>query len=525
MLGNWLRENTSVYLGNASAKRDLRAQLRGNRATLLWSAYLIALTVYAFLMYRTVGDQSYEATHNGQVMSVTEIQANLGRYYSQIIWFLVGVVSLVAPVLTASSLSVERQRQALDLIFSAPVSPKYYLVGKLLSSYRYTWMLLVLSLPFTSVCVMMGGASYGDVLVTYLLLSLHALALTALGLIAATMISKPVGAIIASYVLAGGYLFGGACLASLDRGYGLRLGGEAPFTSQLSPFFVPQTVSTYSVIAGATIPNWILTSIIVLAMVKLMLLGAGSALRPGGSKETTGLRVYTVVCFSIAVGFAARILGWAPYSQPTDRIGSWLCLVLLPLFVFIPQICCYGRDREQVYRDREWFSLSKTFSASPSGGLPYVLALLVCGIGAFALGSAPLFQARVSRYGDEITSIEPVNSLLLLPYALYLLSFFVAAWSFARLLSCWNRELARTKFLFFAISVPLLAIPAILIGADASYHWTTDPGESLWRVHPLGALSGFDGWSVVALCWTPVFLAIAALCLLVERRRLNKTGD
>jgi len=52
---------------------------------------------------------------------------------------------------------MERQHGPWILVFSAPVAPRYYLVGKTIAVYRYIWMLLILSLPVTAACVVLGG--------------------------------------------------------------------------------------------------------------------------------------------------------------------------------------------------------------------------------------------------------------------------------------------------------------------------------------------------------------------------------
>src|ERR1044072_9677517 len=113
-------------------------------------------------------------------MSMTDAQHPLKGFYNKIIYLLSTVMWLVAPALTATAIVSERQRKSLDLVFSAPVSPKYYLVGKMLSSYRYVWMLLVLSLPVTAACVVLGGAVWSEGLAAYGLLSLPGVIYTAI---------------------------------------------------------------------------------------------------------------------------------------------------------------------------------------------------------------------------------------------------------------------------------------------------------------------------------------------------------
>src|SRR5947209_4930518 len=140
-------------------------------------------------------------------VSITEVQENLREFYNILMVCLASILCLITPALTAGAITSERQRQSLDLLFSAPVSVKALLVGKLISSYRYTWMLLALSLPITAVCVVMGGATWSDVLAGYALLSFSALVLTAIGLVVSSMAPSVGAAILWTYLAVAGYLF------------------------------------------------------------------------------------------------------------------------------------------------------------------------------------------------------------------------------------------------------------------------------------------------------------------------------
>ncbi|MEA2552748.1 MAG: hypothetical protein QOJ65_924, partial [Fimbriimonadaceae bacterium] len=153
---DWARENFAVYADNATSRRDFRAQLRGNRSFILWMIYLAMLIGLGMLNYS-------QSVDRGQV-SVVQAQAWLQNFYEMIMVLLAAMITLVAPALAATAIVIEKERRSLDLLFSAPVKPKVLLVGKMLSAYRYTWMLLVLSLPVTAVCVVLGGATWSEVL-------------------------------------------------------------------------------------------------------------------------------------------------------------------------------------------------------------------------------------------------------------------------------------------------------------------------------------------------------------------------
>ena len=149
---SWLASLKRTYIGNATATRDMRVQLRGGRAAIFFTLYLVVMTVVLLLIYS--GSLGEDGQYN-----LAMAQGRLQDFYNQTLLLLAVVISLVAPSMGAFAIVSEKQRRSLDLVFSAPTEPKYYLVGKLISSFRYVWLVLVLSLPFCAVSVTLGGTT------------------------------------------------------------------------------------------------------------------------------------------------------------------------------------------------------------------------------------------------------------------------------------------------------------------------------------------------------------------------------
>jgi hypothetical protein len=501
--GSWLERNLSIYFGNASTKRDFRSQLRGNRAVILWGVYLIVLIGYALLSYRQIG-QSYDGMR--ETMSVAELQRKLHEFYAAILYFLGAVILIVAPGLTATTIVAERQRHSLDLIFSAPVTPKYYLVGKMLSSYRYTWMILILSLPVTSVCVVLGGASWSDVLVTYLLLSMQALILTAMALVVSTFATKPVGAVIASYAMAAVYagVTAGMAAGSVFRGFGAQQSGEMAFIGQLSPFFLPYTASSYTVIAGHEIPNWIFATITALLFSKILLLGAGSMLNPSGSKETIGLRIHGLAyVFGLALLVGWTLMASASVTDYTRALSAVFTWGLMPLIFAAPTIVCFGRDRERKFWNDGLFSLSGMMRGTPAGGLPYLLSLVSAATAAVILGGY-LGGGRLPNGQAGL-------------YFLWALGFWTFIWGLGRWLSASSKMVKSAQGLLAILVVVGLAFPPVFL----SWIYPDGPRQpgTIWSFYPMTPVFLDRDRPVSAICWAAVMLVCGtALALAAERR-------
>ena len=120
----WIHETWRTYIGNAASVRDFRVQMRGSKTILAWTLYLGILLTVGYFTYASVSALGFGS-------SPAEIQYRLGTFFSTMFRVIAGAVVVIAPGLTAASIVGERQRKSFDLVFSAPVTPKYYLVGML----------------------------------------------------------------------------------------------------------------------------------------------------------------------------------------------------------------------------------------------------------------------------------------------------------------------------------------------------------------------------------------------------------
>ena len=84
----WVRRAFGAYFDNATAKKDFRAQLRGNKALLLWGSYIGMLILVAAIVYSGVSSR--------ETMSVSMVQANLRSFYETMMIWLAAIVSIIA---------------------------------------------------------------------------------------------------------------------------------------------------------------------------------------------------------------------------------------------------------------------------------------------------------------------------------------------------------------------------------------------------------------------------------------------
>jgi len=515
----WARRTVRTYFGNATAVREYRAQLRGNRALYLWASYLGLLILLGGLAYSQIMSDEY-------AQSIATLQSELNSFYSTIIGMIAAVVCLVAPALTASSITAERQRRSLDLVFSAPVPPRYLLVGKMIASMRYLIMLLVLALPVTAVCVVMGGATWADVVGSYIVLLSSGIIFMAIGLAVSAQAPTLMSSIVNTYIGVGAYLwfssiFGMVFIASRFGGGPLGTGAtnEAPWSVVLLPFTAAYTSPTFTIISGVEVPNWILGLVFAFTFSRLLLSGAGSALSPFGSPETKSFRIHGIVFLAIlgvlvafplagTATFAAFGASAAGAGSQGYEFGIIVAVACIIAFWMIPALVCHAPDADRKFRHDGLFSLRQAIGGGTSGALPYLLMLWGTVVGVFTLVYA---YAMRKPLGIQFWQLSAWG-----------LGFLVFWWGVARFFSSMGMNLKSARSSVIATGIVLLALPLpILSSLTFSTFGTTNPSQtSVWMLHMAYPLA--PGETVYAPYYAAVFIVAGITMALAGEANLRR---
>jgi hypothetical protein len=109
------------------------------------------------------------------------------------------LVVALAPAFTAGAISLEREKQTLDMLVTTPISSVAIVIAKLFSALTYLLILVFASIPLTALVFVFGGVSPDDVVRGYLILLATAIGLGALGLFFSALIKRTQAATIATY--------------------------------------------------------------------------------------------------------------------------------------------------------------------------------------------------------------------------------------------------------------------------------------------------------------------------------------
>jgi ABC-type transport system involved in multi-copper enzyme maturation permease subunit len=109
------------------------------------------------------------------------------------------LVCFIAPAFTAGQISMEREKQTLDLLISTPLRPGAIVVGKLLAALAFVGLMIVAAVPISAIVLMYGGASIDDIVRQQVVLLATALGFGAVGLFFSALLKRTQAATVLTY--------------------------------------------------------------------------------------------------------------------------------------------------------------------------------------------------------------------------------------------------------------------------------------------------------------------------------------
>jgi ABC-type transport system involved in multi-copper enzyme maturation permease subunit len=176
--------------------KELRSRMRGRRAFILLTLYLGLLAVLAYGVYLITAPN----VNNGFIGS-----ANASALVGQAIFITLSIFQLIlicfiAPAATAGQISLEREKQTLDLLISTPMRPGAIVIGKLAAALAYVVLMIVAAVPITAIVLMYGGATVTDIVRQQVVLLAVAVGLGAVGLFYSALLKRTQAATVLTYI-------------------------------------------------------------------------------------------------------------------------------------------------------------------------------------------------------------------------------------------------------------------------------------------------------------------------------------
>lgn len=212
---------------NPVALKELRGRMRGARAFIVLTVFLMMLGAFTSLMYVAAAESSTNVS--GQV-STGEIGRTL---FGGIVAIEMVLVSFIAPAFTAGAISGEREHQTFELL-QTTLLPHYSLImGKLMSSMLYVLLLLLSAIPLQSIAFFFGGVAGTEIILSLVILTVTAMLFSTIGIYFSSRSKRTLSASLLTYSFAAFITFGlPIILGSIVFVFGVSLQGVSSTDSQ-----------------------------------------------------------------------------------------------------------------------------------------------------------------------------------------------------------------------------------------------------------------------------------------------------
>lgn len=176
---------------NPIVKKDLQVTARSMRISWGLFAYEAVLTMTFLLALTMIQHDSFYSS---------------GNVYSRLIYLFpvlsvaqVCIVTLIVPVITASSISGEKERQTFDIMLTTCMSPFSIVLGKVMSAVIRILFFVAAGMPIMSLAFVVGGLSWSYLLYFVLSIVLLSLLSGSVGILCSAICSRSITAVVLSY--------------------------------------------------------------------------------------------------------------------------------------------------------------------------------------------------------------------------------------------------------------------------------------------------------------------------------------
>jgi ABC-type transport system involved in multi-copper enzyme maturation permease subunit len=178
--------------------KELRGRMRGRRAFVILTLYLLFLAAFGWA-WELIAERAYAgAALSGG--SAAFASALIGQeIFGALLIVETLLVVFLAPAFTAGAISLEREKQTLDMLATTPISSFAIVIGKLLSALTYVFILIIASIPLTAMVFVFGGVGPDEVLRGYIVLFVTAIGMGSLGLFFSALMQRTQAATVVTF--------------------------------------------------------------------------------------------------------------------------------------------------------------------------------------------------------------------------------------------------------------------------------------------------------------------------------------
>lgn len=179
---------------NPVTTKELRSRMRGRRAFVVLTVYLLLMGAFVSLIYL-----GFYVNSSSDVTSTRQAGQTIFITMVSVQTFL---VIFIGPSFTSGAITGEKERQTYDLLRTTLLSPSAFVAGKLFSALSYVFLLLLAAVPLISLAFMLGGVATSEVLLSQLILLVSGVTFAMLGLNFSSTMRTTMAASVTTYATA-----------------------------------------------------------------------------------------------------------------------------------------------------------------------------------------------------------------------------------------------------------------------------------------------------------------------------------
>lgn len=219
----------SSRLANPVLVQELRGRMRGARAFVILTIYLLVLAGVVMGIYLATASQAQ--------FNPFEAGRTIGKaLFIGTAFFALVQVMLIVPSQAANTIASEKEHQTYDLLILTLLPPWKIVLGKLMAALAYGLLLIVAVIPFMALSFFFGGVTGLEVVLALIGLLATAIMFGSIGIFWSTVMRRSMPATITTAAVSVALLFGIPFLAGVC--YALMYASGPPPRWAGSPFFV-----------------------------------------------------------------------------------------------------------------------------------------------------------------------------------------------------------------------------------------------------------------------------------------------
>jgi ABC-type transport system involved in multi-copper enzyme maturation permease subunit len=170
--------------------KEMRTRMRGKRAFLVLTGYVVTLSLILGLIFLVLSNNAPSSVVNQAGSVLTPV----------LIYVQMALICLIAPTFSASAISSEREQQTFDLLIASLARPSTIVFGKVGAALSYLMLTLFGSLPLIALTYSLGGVDLGDIAKAYLIMFVAGITFCSLSFLWSTLIRRGVLAQLTSLI-------------------------------------------------------------------------------------------------------------------------------------------------------------------------------------------------------------------------------------------------------------------------------------------------------------------------------------